>query len=133
MPRLPPPSPAGRVVLPVTPVADGDGGGLRAALPAAELASAAAALGHVDVEIDRDGLLRRTYLTAEVGSSRFSRWSALPLAVAELGKTATGGSRACATAPDQPRRPTTPGGATMSCCYASIQDGGSSNIPLSMS
>ncbi len=86
---------SGRVVLPVTPVADGDGGGLRAALPAAELASAAAALGHVDVEIDRDGLLRRTYLTAEVGSSRSSpsspssRWSALPQAVAELGQPAT--------------------------------------------
>jgi diguanylate cyclase (GGDEF)-like protein/PAS domain S-box-containing protein len=80
---------SGRVVLPVTPVTDGDDAGLRAALPATELASAAAALGHVDVEIDRDGLLRRTYLTAGVGSSRSSRsshWSALPQAAAELGQ-----------------------------------------------
>ena len=128
---------SGRVVLPVTPVADGDGGGLRAALPAAELASAAAALGHVDVEIDRDGLLRRTYLTAEVGSSRSShhldagRHCRRPWR--NSGNPRPGRCRACATAPDWPTPPTTPGGATMSCCYASIQDGGSSNIPLSMS
>ena len=72
---------SGRVVLPVAPVAGGDGASLRAALPSETLATAAAALGHVDVEIDPDGLLRRLYLRAGVGSSH---WPALPQAVAEV-------------------------------------------------
>ena len=72
---------SGRVILPLTPVADGDGASLRAALPAEALADAAVALGHVDGEVDPDGLLRRTYLSAAVGSSH---WSALPQAVMDF-------------------------------------------------
>ena len=70
---------AGRVMLPVAPAA-ANGSGVLAAEPAAEFAEAAAALGHVDVEIDPDGLLRRLYLRAGVGERR---WPALAQGVDE--------------------------------------------------
>jgi len=71
---------AGRVMLPVAPMAS-NGSGVLAAEPATEFAEAAAALGHVDVEIDPDGLLRRLYLRAGVGERR---WPALAQGVSEL-------------------------------------------------
>ncbi len=72
---------AGRVILPVAPALDASGDNLRPLLPAAHLAAAAAGLGHVDVEIDPDGRLRRIYLRAGIGSRE---WSTLPLAAREL-------------------------------------------------
>jgi diguanylate cyclase (GGDEF)-like protein/PAS domain S-box-containing protein len=72
---------SGRVVLPVAPTAAGDGASLRAAVPAGALDEAVVALGHVDVEIDPDGILRRLYLRAGVGPTK---WSALAQALAEM-------------------------------------------------
>lgn len=72
---------AGRVILPVMPGVGGDGSGLTAVVPTRQLAAAAAALGHVDAEIDPDGRLRRIYLRAGIGAEQ---WSALPQAALEL-------------------------------------------------
>ena len=67
-----------RVVLPVAPRAGDDAdGGIAELLPVPQLASNAAALGHVDVELDADGLARRTFTRA--GSSS-AHWNALALA-----------------------------------------------------
>ncbi len=71
----------GRVVLPVVlePVSATEG--LRETLPFPALAQGAAALGHVDVELDDDGIARSAYLRA--GLYR-ARWPALPLAMLQL-------------------------------------------------
>ncbi|MDO6564266.1 EAL domain-containing protein [Amphritea sp. 1_MG-2023] len=47
-------------------------------LPLPELAASAVALGHVDTELDKDGLCRRAFLYGGVGDAR---WPALPLAM----------------------------------------------------
>jgi len=71
-----------RVVLPVAPRAgDGIDSGVTELLPVPQLASNAAALGHVDVELDADGLARRTFTRA--GSSS-ARWNALALATLKI-------------------------------------------------
>lgn len=72
---------AGRVILPVAPGLDASSQTLQPLLPIPSLAEAAAGLGHVDVEIDPDGRLRRVYLRAGMGAQQ---WSALPLAAWEL-------------------------------------------------
>jgi diguanylate cyclase (GGDEF)-like protein len=66
----------GRVVLPVV-LEQGPAGAPIEALPIPPLVAAAAGLGHVDVEVDPDGLTRTLYLRAGVGRPH---WPALPLA-----------------------------------------------------
>lgn len=69
---------SGRVVLAVAPRAPEQGlSGVLEIRPTPALADAAAALGHVDVELDADALARRTYLYAGTGGPR---WDALALA-----------------------------------------------------
>jgi diguanylate cyclase (GGDEF)-like protein/PAS domain S-box-containing protein len=70
-----------RVVLPVIAEELRYGGQLVEVLPIPPLATAAAKLGHVDVELDRDGIVRSTYLKAGLGSPH---WPALALAMLEL-------------------------------------------------
>lgn len=72
---------SGRVVLPVILEELRSGGQLVEVLPITPLATAAAKLGHVDVEIDRDGIVRSTFLKAGLGSPH---WSTLALAMLEL-------------------------------------------------
>jgi diguanylate cyclase (GGDEF)-like protein len=74
----------GRVVLPVSYEALPSGSGLREIPPIPILANAAASLGHVDVEPDPDGLVRSVFLRGGVG---LPRWSAMGLALLELGGT----------------------------------------------
>lgn len=57
----------GRVVLAVAPTASADEYGLREIIPPRSLASAAARLGHTDLEVDGDGLIRSVYLRAGLG------------------------------------------------------------------
>ena len=71
-----------RVVLPVAPRAGDDAdGGIAELLPVQQLAANAAALGHVDVELDADGLARRSFARAGSGSAR---WDALALATLKI-------------------------------------------------
>ena len=70
-----------RVVLPVAPSEQGPGRGLGAQLPWQGFAAAAAAIGHVDAEIDSDGLVRRLYLDGQAGDRQ---WEALPAALWRL-------------------------------------------------
>ncbi len=57
----------GRILLPVAAEVVRAGGPLKVTRPLPELAEAAAGLGHVDVELDRDGIVRRTFLMAGHG------------------------------------------------------------------
>ncbi len=84
---------SGRVSLPVAPAEAEVGHGMQALLPLPALAANAAALGHVDVELDADALARRTFHHAGLGSPR---WPALAVAVAEAAR------------PRPPGRPATP-------------------------
>lgn len=73
---------SGRIVLAVAPrPAPQTGVGLQDLLPAPELAAHAAAVGHVDVELDSDALARRTFHRAGVATPT---WEALSVAVASL-------------------------------------------------
>lgn len=81
-----------RVVLPLAPRAgDAIDPGIAELLPVPQLAANAAALGHVDIELDVDGLARRTFARAGSGSAR---WDALALATL---KVASGESPAALT------------------------------------
>ncbi len=71
----------GRVVLAVAPQ-PGPGDELSAILPMPLLAGSAK-LGHVDFELDADGIVRSVYLRAGVGQPR---WPTLGLAMLELGQ-----------------------------------------------
>jgi len=73
----------GRVVMPVFPEAAELGGTLEEMLPTPQLASTAAAFGHVDAAKDEDGVVRGAYLKAGLGSPY---WSALALAVRDFGQ-----------------------------------------------
>lgn len=73
---------SGRVVLAVAPGQGSlDQGRIREIMPVPQLAAEAAALGHVDVELDADALVRRTFRHAGAATAQ---WSALSLAVFEL-------------------------------------------------
>lgn len=72
----------GRVVLALAPVAARNGG-IDEVLPLPELARAAAALGHVDFELDEDGICRRAYLRAGLGDAH---WPAFALSLYELAR-----------------------------------------------
>jgi diguanylate cyclase (GGDEF)-like protein len=72
----------GRVALPVTATAVEPGGPPIELLPMPALASAAAALGHVEVVVDDDGVARRAHLRAGLGNAH---WPALALALIEAG------------------------------------------------
>lgn len=82
-----------RVVLPVAPTRASGSDTMAELLPLPELATAASALGHVDVELDVDGSCRSVYLYAGLGDAR---WPSLPLAmlavagVASLPRAAAG-------------------------------------------
>ena len=71
----------GRVVLPVLPEQDRLHDKLRETLPIPMLAAAAARIGHVDMELDQDGINRYMFLKAGLGSAK---WSQLALAMLEL-------------------------------------------------
>lgn len=73
----------GRVVLPVVPERRGPVGGVKEVPPLAELGSAAARLGHADVEIDEDGVSRRVYLKAGESEPRWPQLALAALALAE--------------------------------------------------
>ncbi len=70
----------GRVVLPVLNEQTRLHGQLIETLPIPTLAHAAARLGHVDLELDQDGIARSVYLKAGLGSPH---WSTLTLALLE--------------------------------------------------
>ena len=70
----------GRAVLPVLGEQDRVGGQLIETLPVPALAEAAAGIGHVDVELDPDGIARSVYLRAGLGSPY---WPTLALALLE--------------------------------------------------
>lgn len=77
---------SGRVVLPVAPAAADSGRpGVGEILPVSELVEHAL-VGHVDVEVDEDGLVRRTFRRAGAAAPQ---WRALSVAVQEL--AASGG------------------------------------------
>ncbi len=71
----------GRVVLPVLNEQVRLNGQLIETLPIPALAAAAAGLGHVDVELDPDGIVRSVYLKAGLGEPH---WSTLALALLEM-------------------------------------------------
>ncbi|HTY51307.1 MAG TPA: CHASE2 domain-containing protein [Steroidobacteraceae bacterium] len=58
-------------VLPLLPDLPGKGAPARAQLPIPELARAAAGLGHADLEVDRDGIVRSVYLREGPGLPAF--------------------------------------------------------------
>lgn len=70
----------GRVALPV--FVDRSRQSSQMLLPLPELSREAAALGHVDVNLDSDGIVRRLYLYAGIGQAEFP---ALPLALLQAG------------------------------------------------
>jgi diguanylate cyclase (GGDEF)-like protein/PAS domain S-box-containing protein len=71
-----------RVALALAPRTADDGlTGVAELLPVPQLAANAAALGHVDVELDADGLARRTFAHAGSGSAH---WEALALATLKI-------------------------------------------------
>ena len=71
----------GRTVLPVMVEQPRLGGQMIETLPLPRLAAAAAALGHVHVELDPDGIARRTYLFEGLGEAR---WPHFGLALLRL-------------------------------------------------
>ncbi len=73
----------GRVVLPVAPGHGEAGRLISEILPIPVLAEQAAALGHVDFELDVDGVTRSVFLRAGLGDPH---WPAFSLALAELAK-----------------------------------------------
>lgn len=69
---------SGRVVLPILNEQTREGGQLVETLPIPALTKAAAGIGHVNVEIDADGIARSVYLKAGLGSPY---WPTLTLAL----------------------------------------------------
>lgn len=72
---------SGKVVLPVYAEAENRGGPTVELMPIPEFAASAAALGHVDMGEDADGVAREAFLRAGVGSAH---WPSLALALSEL-------------------------------------------------
>ena len=83
----------GRVVLPVAPEQGPSGHFISESLPLPEFAAEAAALGHVDVELDVDGFCRSVYLRAGLGDPN---WPAFGSAL----YTVSGGQSQMAAEPD---------------------------------
>lgn len=76
---------SGRVVLAVAPGRGSpDQPPIREIMPVQPLAAGAAAIGHVDVELDADALVRRTFRQAGAATAH---WRALSLAVLDLSGT----------------------------------------------
>jgi diguanylate cyclase (GGDEF)-like protein/PAS domain S-box-containing protein len=73
----------GGVVLPVLFERSPAGGPVQETLPFRALLAAAAAIGHVDADLDRDGLVRDVYLRAGLGTAR---WPHFALALLRLQK-----------------------------------------------
>ncbi len=71
----------GRVVSPVAAEASQPDGTLIEVLPMSSLIDASAALGHVEIDIDADGVARQAYLYAGLGSAH---WPAIALALRNL-------------------------------------------------
>lgn len=71
----------GRVVSPVAAEASQPDGTLIEVLPMSALIDASAALGHVEIDIDPDGVARQAYLYAGLGSAH---WPAMSLALRNL-------------------------------------------------
>lgn len=71
----------GAVTLPVFIGRAAPGGPLREIMPIPALAEAAAALGHVHIEVDNDGVARGVYLAEGLGQAR---WPHLSVALARL-------------------------------------------------
>jgi len=74
---------SGRIILPVLPEKSRSEEVLKITLPWQALANAAAGLGHVDVEIDNDGIVRSSYLLAGM---KGSAWPSFALALLTLDK-----------------------------------------------
>ncbi|MCW8932138.1 MAG: EAL domain-containing protein [Gammaproteobacteria bacterium] len=72
----------GKTVLPVAPMQLTPLDPITEILPIVEFASAASAIGHVDVELDIDGLCRRFFLYAGLGDAH---WPAFSLAMIQAG------------------------------------------------
>lgn len=71
----------GRVVIPVIAESERLNAPLRETLSVPAIAASAASIGHVDIELDPDGIARRTYLQAGLGAPH---WPNLALAVARI-------------------------------------------------
>ena len=76
----------GRIVLPVLLEA-GPGGTLRETLPLPSFAANAAALGHIAIALDEDGIARSVYLEEGLGRPRWPHLAAALLGVAEPTRT----------------------------------------------
>ena len=72
---------SGRSVLSIAPGVQVAGALISEVLPLPDLAISAAGIGHVDVELDVDGLCRRFFLYSGVGDAR---WPALALAMLQV-------------------------------------------------
>ncbi len=72
---------SGRVVLPIVFEQSGPDGLLVETLPMPALSQAAAALGHVHIDLDPDGIARRVHLLEGLGTPR---WPSLGVAVLRL-------------------------------------------------
>ena len=73
----------GRVALPVAPVLPTAAGTIYEIQPIPVLLSAAARLGHVDTNLDEDGVARGVFLRAGLGAPA---WPAIALATAQIGE-----------------------------------------------
>ncbi len=80
---------SGRVILPVFHEKMVGGGALQLTLPLPELTRAAAGLGHVDAQLDPDGIVRRTLLESTGGGKQYP---ALVLAMLQLSTEKTASS-----------------------------------------
>ncbi len=93
----------GKAVLPVLVEQSRSGGQLIETLPISILANATKALGHVDVELDQDGIARSVYLKGGLGTPH---WPNLGLAILQIADPAytklTMGSRRPAEQTDSP-------------------------------
>jgi signal transduction histidine kinase len=78
---------SGRTVLPVL-LEGGPGNTLRETLPLPALATNAAALGHISIALDGDGIARSVYLEEGLGKPRWRHIAASLLSVAEPGGAA---------------------------------------------
>ncbi len=86
----------GRVVLPVLPEATATAGPLRETEPIPILAASAAGLGHVDLEIEPDGVVRHVFLR---GGLDAPRWQHFALALQQV--VETGSARQASATPSK--------------------------------